>query len=64
MNNDMHEGDMAEELAEREYVSLTVYEMMDMCRDTLRWKWLQRAIDSPEEIREAYKSLNPGSEED
>ena len=65
MGDIMHEGDMAEELAEREYVSLTIYELMDMARDTLREKWLQRAIESPQEVREAYKVyFIPGPEGD
>ena len=57
MNNDMHEGDFAEELAEREYVSLTVLEMMDMARATLRVKWLDRAMRDPESVREAYSDM-------
>ena len=57
MSTDFHEGHMAEELAEREYVSLTVYEMMDMARATLRTKWLDRAVREPEEVREAYSDM-------
>lgn len=57
MNNDMHEGDMAEELAEREYVSLQVFEMMAIARRHIRDKWLDRAMREPQDVREAYNDM-------
>jgi len=57
MGDTFHEGDMSEELAEREYLSCTALELFDIAKRSIREKWLDRAVRCPESIREAYADM-------
>ena len=57
MNTEFHEGDMALELAEREFFSISWQEMKELAMVTLVAQWTMRAQLDPEGVRKAYEEM-------
>ena len=52
-----HELHLAEELAEQEYLTSSVAELLELARQSIRSSWLDRAYRSTEDIRKAHKDM-------
>ena len=55
--NDFNEYDMALELAEREYLALTIQEILAMVQRELNRKWTEKAQLRPDAIRKEYTQM-------
>jgi hypothetical protein len=59
-DTEYHEGYMAAELAEREYLALTMQELLKVAEKAIQGRWLALAQREPEKVREIYKINFPG----
>lgn len=55
-----HTGHMAEDLAEREYLHLTMQELLKIAEKAIQARWLSLATDEPDKVREIYNINFPG----
>jgi len=54
--------EMAEDLAEHEYIHSMSGELLDLARQSLRAHWLYKAYRDPEGLQAAYNDMTGGSE--
>ena len=58
----LHEGEMADELAEYEFNSMSTGELIETARESLLLEWRKQASERPEWVRERYLNLTGESQ--